>query len=874
MKTRLNTFFRPDRYWINTLKNMSESVSNNVTIRALIWLFLATLIALSCVWQFSAHIPLQTNLLALLPATERNPVAEQAVDHLSQAIGNRALFLIGHRDPHITEKATRDFASALRKNHTFRQVIANRPAISAEALKQFTAFYLPHRSALLTDTDRDALTHDRLDFEERLWRKLTRPMQLGMTLPLSEDPFGFTDNWLAHLPLKNIKLAPENGFLTTHDADKTWILVSGELPGSAYDNGIQDQVNKTTEAGIKRITQQYPDIEVLRTGAVFYAYAARSQAEYEVKFIGIGSLLGIACLFFLVFRSLRPLIFALLSVAFGMGAATMATLWTYGHMHLITLVFGISLIGEAIDYATQYFTAHLNTGKNWHPLSGLKRITPALAIALATSLLGYGALLFAPFPGLAQIALFASVGLIAAWLSVFLLLPITLVKPNHHQPRQIITWMQRLLAHWQQHLRPRVCLILAIILLILAAPGWWKLYSNDDVRLLVAQSPDLVSQQEKIRTLTGLGNSSQFFLVEGKSPDEVLAAEEILNDRLDQLIVHEQLDSYQSLALFVPSRAQQAKNSALWKEKIADNPALPSLFAHTGLRDTLAQSYLHLPNAPPLTLNSWLATPFSIPFRHLWLGATEHGYASIVLPQGIEDLTSLHDVVADLPTISLVDKTASVTRLLQEYRHWGTGWLFGALFLVYALLSIRYGLRQAFIVFSPALLAMTITLGTLGYMYTPITLFHLMGLILVLGIGVNYAIFLHEGNLNNAHSHALQNIRYARIATTAHATFSTRTNKKICPAITQHRIDLSHRLHSLTKTMPINNKISAQPDPRAATTLTGVFLCACTTLLSFGLLAFSSMPALSYFGLTLLIGVGTTVLLTPMIVGLTKNKAV
>ena len=74
-----------------------------------------------------------------------------------------------------------------------------------------------------------------------------------------------------------------------------------------------------------------------------------------------------------------------------------------------------------------------------------------------------------------------------------------------------------------------------------------------------------------------------------------------------------------------------------------------------------------------------------------------------------------------------------------------------------------------------------------------------MGLMLVLGVGVNYAIFLREGGV------------------------------------------------------------------RAAATLAGVLLSAGTTLLSFGLLAFSSMPALAGFGLTLLVGVGMAVLLAPMV---------
>jgi predicted exporter len=102
---------------------------------------------------------------------------------------------------------------------------------------------------------------------------------------------------------------------------------------------------------------------------------------------------------------------------------------------------------------------------------------------------------------------------------------------------------------------------------------------------------------------------------------------------------------------------------------------------------------------------------------------------------------------------------------------------------------------------------MALALGIFGYTGTPLTLFNLMGLMLVLGVGVNYAIFLREGGVY------------------------------------------------------------------AAATLAGVLLSAGTTLLSFGLLAFSSMPALSSFGLTLLIGVGIAVLLAPIVLSFNTKEA-
>jgi predicted exporter len=479
-------------------------------------------------------------------------------------------------------------------------------------------------------------------------------------------------------------------------------------------------------------------------------------------------------------------------------------------MNLITVVFGASLIGEAIDYAIQYFAAHLGAGKDWEPLAGLKRIAPGLTVALATSLLGYGALMLTPFPALAQIALFALVGLSSAWLSVFLLLPALLVRPNQRDPETAVAIPQRFLVWWQSHMSRRSCVVLAGMLLLLAAPGWFMLNSNDDIRLLVARSPSLVAQEEQVRKLTGMGNGSLFFLVEGNTSNEVLEAGERLDSRLALLRAQDVIASYQSLSALVPSAQRQALNRSVWQETIfADTAALRRLFDQAGLRDEILKGQVASFNATPgqtLKLEDWLGSAMSEPFRHLWLGPTEHGFASIAIPQGVKDLARLQSATADLPGITMVDKTGSVSRLFQHYRQWGALSLLIALGLVYGVLCVRYGWRQAVVVLAPTVLAMALALGTFGYSKVPLTLFNLMGLILVLGVGVNYAIFLREGGV------------------------------------------------------------------RTAATLAGVLLSAGTTLLSFGLLSFSSMPALSSFGITLLVGVGIAVLLAPMVISFDTRR--
>ena len=173
----------------------------------------------------------------------------------------------------------------------------------------------------------------------------------------------------------------------------------------------------------------------------------------------------------------------------------------------------------------------------------------------------------------------------------------------------------------------------------------------------------------------------------------------------------------------------------------------------------------------------------------------------------MKDITSLGEVAKGLAGVTFVDKTGSISQLLKRYREWGGLWLLGVIALVYGILFVRYKGRQAVIILAPTILAIGLTLCIFGYLHNPLSLFNIMALMLVLGVGVNYAIFLHEGS-----------------------------RKGLC-----------------------------EDGVLAAASLAGVLLSAGTTLLSFGLLAFSSMPALSSFGLTLLIGVGFSVLLAPIV---------
>lgn len=774
------------------------------------WLLLALVAALYCGWRFAGPSPLQTNLLALLPATEADPVAEQAVDTLASALGDRTVFLVTSNDDAHAKAAAKQLGASLQKSGAFGSVTAELPPFD---LSQIAALYMPYRFGLLAPADRTALASGAAGstLHDTLAQRLYSPLRGGLTTPLADDPFGWLEHWLGGLPLATSNLELEDNMLVSHHGAATSVLIVATLPGSAYETKTQHAVLAALAQGESALKQSFPDVSVARTGAVFYAEAARSASEHEVHLIGIASLCGIALLMMWVFRSPRLLLLGFVSTALGIVCALAVTMLIFGKLHLLTLVFGASLIGEAVDYSIQYFVVYLGAQRDWDARRGARAVRPALSVALATSLLGYAILTWVPFPALKQIACFAIAGITTAFASVLWLLPALLTRAPKRSPQRVFAGAARVLAVWHRTIGGKRAWFVAALLLLLAIPGWLRLTSDDDIHLLIQRDPALVAQEDKVRAAVGVDNSAQFFVVRGETPELVLQRAEALGTKLDALNgTANKVGSYQSVAQFVPSAKQQNEDRALLAQHVFDDrAALRATLLQAGFKDEVADAWLAAYAKPqaPLTVDTWLAAPWSQPYKHLWLGevdAATKAYAAVVIPQGVtlRNEPALIALAQGLPGVVFVDKAASVSKLFGAYRVDSGWWLGGALALVLVLLMLRYRVRGGVAVALPVLLAVGVTLAVFGYAHVPLNLFNWLALMLVLGVGANYAVFLREGCL--------------------------------------------------------------RADADLGAVWTGVLLSAATTLLSFGMLGMSAMPALKSFGATLALGIAVSVLLAPI----------
>ncbi len=732
-----------------------------------------------------------TDLLALLPVERGDPVAQQAHDAVTRALGRRVMVLVGHQNRAQARAAASRMMAALSASPT---VSGLDTVPDGDGMRRIGALYFPYRAGLLADTDRKALIAGQ--GEALATRALSQVFGFpGMAnaLLLHRDPFLLMPSFFSAMPLPASRLTPDEGMLSVRDGGITWIMVAARLAGEPFELDVQKRFIADFDHAAATLG---PEVHVLKLGAVFFAAAGARQAMSETSTLGTVSTVGAILLVLLVFRRLGPLLLSLASIAVGILCGLSFSLWWFGDLHVVSLLFGMSLIGIAVDYSLYYFTDRF-VCDGAPPEVRLRRVMPGLALGVLTTLVGYGALLLAPFPGLHQIAAFSAVGLAAAFASVALWVPLLDRGRNLPHGAPLIATAGALWTFWE---RPRLLRLragLGVALLFVGVAGALRLTADDDVRRL--QSPDagLLAEQHRIEALTGTGWSGQFLLVTATDDEAALQKEEALADRLSGLVTSDGLGGFQAPAGFVPSAARQRENRRL----VHDRLEAPLLAAHAeklGLSEPPEMAPTN-ETAPVLRLADVIkdnAVPF---LADLVLEPRLDSVSHAVKLDGIRNPDVVRKTVTGLDGVRFIDPAADFSRLFGEYRVRAEVLLGLSCLLMVPLLAIRYRWRGALTVMAPPVLALLLTPSLMALLGEPITFFATMALVLVLSIGVDYAIFCAE-------------------ATGA----------------------------------------------RKSATLLAVYLASSTTLLSFGLLAFSGVFAVHTFGLTMLIGITLSVLLSPI----------
>lgn len=713
-------------------RNLVSNQTLNQRSIALIWLLMvaAFFALLGQQWLASEHSPIETNILKLLPKNQQNPVAEQAFESVSSNMSDKVIFVLTAPENESLFSAGRELASQLRATELFSQVTAE---ISPQQQQQWAKYYFEHRFQLLTPEQRQQLSEQPQRQVQQVVQSIYNPFSGVTGQELKNDPFLLFRDYLAQVSNQNSAFKLEQGFLTTEYQDQRYILLTATLNQSPYSLTAQQGVSAIAQIEHQVATDYQANI--YHTGVLFYAEFGTQSAKSEISTIGVFSLLGVIGLFALVFRSVTPLALALLSISIGLLAALTVTTWLFGRVHLFSLVFGASLIGVSIDYAFHYLTERLADGDKWDSRKGLQHIFAAITMGLATSLIGYLGMLIAPFPGLQQLALFSSIGLIAAYITVVAWYPILAVKPSPSRSLPGKSMWQWWLNLWS---KPAYRLALPLICLVATAYPLSQMRYDDDIRQLQAMPESLKQQENLISTLSGLQSSQQMLVVTAADDETLMLKLEAMNSSLEQWQQQGIIQSYQSLSQYLSSQATQQQDFRLIEQLYATQA--PALAASLGLTSTPEFNGKY----SPVSLQDYLANLVSEPVRFLYVGKVGDQVASVVILNELNDVETVISWANKDAHISYLNKAQEISALFADYRVKVMELLAIAISIISALLIKRYGLHHAIRIVLPSLIACIAGLAAASAVGSTLNLFNLLALILIIGIGIDYTLFFAE----------------------------------------------------------------------------------------------------------------------------------
>ena len=706
------------------------------TERLLPRLFLILLLAVLALagWQWRDGAPLSANLMELVPGTSPDPLELRAEQRMQEPLNREMLVLVGHSDRQQAIALAKQLGEQWQASGLFEKVQwnlqADLPALRTQLLQG--------RLAMLPAADRAQLIQDPQAFIQQRVQSLFDPFTGFSLVPSQDDWLGLTGRIQNGMP-QHGSVQPDigSGALIADADGKSWVLLRARTQGNAFDMQLPLHVADLLSAARQQAAQV--NGQLLAASGLLYAADGQRQASREITWVGGGATVGILLLLLLAFRRWRVLL-AFVPVLVGMLFGAVTCVAFFGHMHVMTLVLGSSLIGVAVDYPLHYLSKSWSL-KPWRSWPALRLTLPGLSLSLATSCIGYLALAWTPFPALTQIAVFSAAGLIGAYLTAVCLLPALLNNVELRPAQWPLDLAERLLG-WREVLLQRIGTpILLGLLLVFCAAGLWQLTTKNDIRQWVSAPPALTDEATTIARITGFQPTSQFFLVRGKDQQQLLERQAALAQRLDQLVGLEELKGYLSLNQLVASAAEQnALRDALGQLERQWQP-----LAEVGVPITALQAELtQLQALPQQDIAAVLAGPLGEPWRTLWLGETEDGVAGLVSLQGLNDAVLLRLQAQDLPGVQLVDRLGQLNSVFAATQISAAELKLLSCVLIVLLLVVPFGFGGALRIVALPLLAALCSLASLGWLGQPLTLFSLFGLLLVTAISVDYAILMRE----------------------------------------------------------------------------------------------------------------------------------
>jgi len=532
--------------------------------------------------------------------------------------------------------------------------------------------------------------------------------------------------------------ALRQGVWFSADGKRAFLIAQTRAPG--FDSERQEQAMIAVR---QALADENPQVVAILTGPGVFAAESRLLIRRDAERLSMLSALVILAMLVFVYRSALVVAMVIIPVAFGLLIGVLVVNATFGSVHAITLGFAATLIGEAVDYPSYLL---LNSASGEAARDSARRLRVTLALAVLSTVVSALALTLSSFKGLAQLGVLTMVGVLVAGLATQYLIPWLLGERALAFPRLSVPSTNFLgQSRW-----PRVVAVLAVVgaaaWLADQHPAWWQ----RDLAGISPVPPKMRILDAQLRREMGAPEVSVFVASRGSSQEAALKAAEGVLPVLHRWKQKKWIRSFDSPAWYLPTPDRQRARLSLLPDSVVLERNLAHALKGLAFRPDAFAPFVQdvgaALGAAPVTLASYAGTPLGARLNALvveldgqWLALTPLG--GVVDPgklaQDLAAKTPGSSQVVDLKQVS-ADMVDGFRREALAQAAWGA-----ALILLLLLAGLRSA-KRALHVALPAAAALVLTVAVLVAGGERLSVFHLVALLLVLGIGLNYALFFER----------------------------------------------------------------------------------------------------------------------------------
>ncbi len=794
--------------------------SGKHSIKWSIVIVVALIVGLLFFWETS-HLKIETDILASMP--HNDPVLNSARQVISHLPIQDKIFIDLEQAGSDRDKLVRAASAVtdkLNKSGLFTKVGISDEANNFPELIGHVNNNLP---SLLSASDLEQkiqplLTPEKIRAAMAQNRQSLEQLEgIGRADMMSKDPLGFAGVILGQMSalLPANKAQFHSGQLLS--ADGKHALIIARIAGSGTDTSRAAQIEKLLEdcrQDLKTNADLKDQYVLTSVGAYRAALDNETIAKRDTRLAIILTTLGIALL--LIFAFPRPLIglLALLPSTVGTIAALFVCSFLFTSISMLAVGFGGAIMAFTVDLGLTYLL-FLDQPHATHGKQVAREVWSAELLAVLTTVGAFLLLLISDFRILAEIGVFSALGVTFALLFVHFVFPkiFPAMPPSKRRTNRFLqTAVNKIAgpAKW----KIAAAVIFALIMLFFAKPIF-----NVDLQAINSLSKDTMNAEKIMQETWGNLSGKCYVLLESSSIGELQKKNERLMTMLAADVEKEKLAPVFLPSVLFPSSPSAQSNFAAWRN-FWNQDRVAALKRNL---DASARENGFVPDA----------------FEPFWKIIHEGNPGVFAIPEQYFEMLGITKTTRGHTQLSLFSagKNYNAEEFFSELSATGLAQLFDAdlfnkrlgeflkdLFIEIALI-VSIGLvlviflffldwRLSFAVLAPVVFALCATLGTLKMIGHPLDIPGIMLWIVIMGMGVDYAIYY------------------------------------VC--MYQRYPDEHH--------------------PAMDTIRLSIFLSAATTFLGFGVLAFASHSLLRSIGFVSLLGIGYSVIGTYFILpSLMKN---